>query len=183
MSGGLLAHALLHETGRSITGEQAIELQQLHAAAYIRQIGRVRPLPGARELLVHLRRIGVPFAIATSGKPESAGPALTLLGGDAGETVITREQVPHAKPDPDLFLAAADALSVPIESCWVIGDSVWDLLAAQRARALGVGVLSGGYGRNELEQAGAYRVYDDPADLLRHLDEIGIRQSYRRGKL
>ena len=57
----------------------------------------------------------------------------------------------------------------------VVGDSVWDLLAAQRARTLGVGLLSGGYGRDELERAGAYRVYQDPADLLNHLDEVGVR--------
>jgi phosphoglycolate phosphatase-like HAD superfamily hydrolase len=57
----------------------------------------------------------------------------------------------------------------------VVGDSVWDLLAARRARALGVGLLSGGYGQDELEQAGAYRVYHDPADLMRHLDEVGVR--------
>jgi phosphoglycolate phosphatase-like HAD superfamily hydrolase len=89
--------------------------------------------------------------------------------------VITRDQVPHAKPDPDLFLAAADRLSVPISASIVVGDSVWDLLAASRARALGVGLLSGGYGQDELERAGAYRVYQDPADLLRHLDEVGIQ--------
>ena len=56
-----------------------------------------------------------------------------------------------------------------------MGDSVWDLLAARRARALGVGMLSGGYGQDELERAGAYRVYEDPADLLLHIDELGIR--------
>lgn len=56
----------------------------------------------------------------------------------------------------------------------VVGDSIWDLLAAKRARMLGVGLLSGGYGKDELERAGAYRVYEDPADLLRHLDELGI---------
>ena len=90
--------------------------------------------------------------------------------------VITRDMVVRAKPDPDLFLAAADALGLPIEDCVVVGDSVWDLLAARRARALGVGVLSGGYGKDELERAGAFRVYEDPADLLRHLDEVGIRE-------
>ena len=175
MSGGLFAYALLHETGRSITPDQAAELQRLHVAAYLRRIDEVRPLPGARELLADLARAGVPFAIATSGRLESAGPALALLGVDPGIPVITRDRVERAKPDPDLFLAAAAELDIPITSCWVVGDSVWDLLAAQRARALGIGVLSGGYGRDELEQAGAYRVYDDPADLLRHLDEIGIR--------
>src|ERR671911_566653 len=72
-------------------------------------------------------------------------------------------------------LTAAGAPGMPIEDCVVVGDSVWDLLAAQRARALGVGLLSGGYGKEELERAGAFRVDEDPADLLRHLDEVGIR--------
>jgi phosphoglycolate phosphatase-like HAD superfamily hydrolase len=83
--------------------------------------------------------------------------------------------VERAKPDPDLFLAAADRLGVDVTETVVVGDSVWDLLAARRARALGVGLLSGGYGLDELERAGAYRVYQDPADLLLHLDEIGVR--------
>ena len=89
--------------------------------------------------------------------------------------VVTRDQVRYAKPDPDLFLAAARTLGVDIAVSVVVGDSVWDLLAAQRARALGVGLLSGGYGEDELARAGAYRVYQDPADLLRHLDEVGVR--------
>lgn len=81
----------------------------------------------------------------------------------------------YAKPNPDLFLAAAEALGRPIGESFAVGDSVWDLLAAQRANALGVGVLSGGYGREELESAGAYRVFEDPRDLLVHLDELGVR--------
>jgi phosphoglycolate phosphatase-like HAD superfamily hydrolase len=88
---------------------------------------------------------------------------------------VTRDQVGYAKPDPDLFLVAADRLGVAVEDAVVVGDSVWDLLAARRARALGVGLLSGGYGQEELERAGAYRVYQDPSDLLRHLDEVGVR--------
>jgi phosphoglycolate phosphatase-like HAD superfamily hydrolase len=83
--------------------------------------------------------------------------------------------VAHAKPDPDLFIAAAEALRSPIEHSIVVGDSIWDLLAARRARALGIGLLSGGYGEDELQRAGAYRVYQDPADLLAHLDEVGVR--------
>jgi phosphoglycolate phosphatase-like HAD superfamily hydrolase len=66
---------------------------------------------------------------------------------------------------------------VEIAASIVVGDSVWDLLAARRARALAVGLLSGGYGQEELERSGAYRVYQDPADLLRHLDEVGVRTS------
>ncbi len=64
---------------------------------------------------------------------------------------------------------------IAIGRAMVVGDSVWDLLAARRAGCLGIGLLSGGYGKEELEQVGAYRVYQDPAELLTHLDEVGIR--------
>jgi len=175
MSGGLFVQALLRETGHQVTTAEAARLQRLHAAAYARQVAQVRPLPGARELLAYLSQVGMPWAIATSGRIESARPALDILGISSDVPVITRDQVQHAKPDPDLFLAAAERLGVAISASVVVGDSVWDLLAARRARALGVGLLSGGYGQDELERAGAYRVYQDPADLLRHLDEVGIR--------
>jgi HAD superfamily hydrolase (TIGR01509 family) len=175
MSGGLFVNALARETGRSIPSEEAARLQRRHAEAYRRQVEQVRPLPGARELLAALTDAGVPWAIATSGRIESAGPALEILGVGPDAAVVTRDQVQHAKPDPDLFLAAAERLGVEISDSVVVGDSVWDLLAARRARALGVGLLSGGYGQEELERAGAYRVYQDPADLLRHLDEVGVR--------
>ena len=101
---------------------------------------------------------------------------LPLLGIDAASAVIvTRDDVRRAKPDPDLFTAAAERLQADIESAVIVGDSIWDMLAARRARGLGVGVLSGGYGQDELERAGAIRVYEDPADLLHHIDEIGGR--------
>jgi HAD superfamily hydrolase (TIGR01509 family) len=175
MSGGLLVNALVRETGHRVTAEDVTRLQEHHARAYARQVAQVRPLPGATELLAYLSRAGVRWAIATSGRLESAGPVLALLDLPADAIVITRDQVERAKPDPDLFLAAARRLGVDIHDAIVVGDSIWDLLAARRARALGVGVLSGGYGQDELERAGAYRVYQDPADLLRHLDELGVR--------
>jgi HAD superfamily hydrolase (TIGR01509 family) len=175
MSGGLFANALLRETGRGFTEDDAQLLRRLHAEAYAARAAQIRPLPGAVELLRTLTEAGTPWAIATSGYRESAGPTIATLGVPEDVPVITRDLVGHAKPGPDLFLAAAERLGVDIEDCIVVGDSVWDLLAARRARALGVGLLSGGYGADELERAGAYRVYEDPADLLRHLDEIGIR--------
>jgi HAD superfamily hydrolase (TIGR01549 family) len=177
MSGGLLVNGLLRETDRPLSAEETTRVQQLHTAAYAQRVGQVRPLPGARELLAYLSKAGVPWAIATSGKSESARPALETLALGPDVPVITRDQVAHAKPDPDLFLAAAARLGVAIHDAVVVGDSVWDLLAARRARALGVGLLSGGYGQDELERAGAYRVYQDPADLLRHLDEVGVRSA------
>jgi HAD superfamily hydrolase (TIGR01509 family) len=175
MSGGLLVQALGREIGQRLTSEQAQELQKRHAAAYERYQSAIQPLPGARELLQQLTRDNIPYAIATSGRPEGARSALERLGVRPEIPVITRQEVQRAKPDPDLFLAAAQRLNVPITRAMVVGDSVWDLLAARRAGCLGIGLLSGGYGKEELEQVGAYRVYQDPADLLNHLDEVGIR--------
>ena len=177
MSGGLFLDALGRETGRRLSAEDVTRIQQTHATAFKREVSTVRPLPGAVELLAYLSRSRVPWAIATSGRLESARPLLEMLSVAPDVPVITRDQVEHAKPDPDLFLAAAAHLDVPADEAVVVGDSVWDLLAARRARALGVGLLSGGYGQDELELAGAYRVYQDPADLLRHLDEVGVRLS------
>ncbi|TYT24989.1 HAD family hydrolase [Luteimonas viscosa] len=179
MSGGLFTNILLRETGLDITDERLERLRGWHAEAYNRQAaaGAIRPLPGARELLAFLTAEGIPWAIATSGRMETAAPNIAALGVDPAQVpVVTRDQVRYAKPDPDLFLAAADRLGVDIEHSLVIGDSIWDMLAAQRARALGVGLLSGGYGREELERSGAFRVYDDPADLLRHVDEVAARR-------
>jgi HAD superfamily hydrolase (TIGR01509 family) len=175
MSGGLFVNALARETGRAIAPEEAERLQRRHAEAYARLAPQVQPLPGARELLAYLAERRVPHAVATSGRLQTARRVLDLLQIDPGVPVVTRDQVRYAKPDPDLFLAAAERLSIPIERSVVVGDSVWDLLAARRAGALGVGLLSGGYGQDELERAGAYRVYQDPRDLLAHLDEVGVR--------
>ena len=177
MSGGLLTNILLRETQVDIDPARVERLQRLHAEAYKRNLANVRPLPGATALLAALTSAQIPWAIATSGRLETAAPVLEKLGVDLSRTpVITRDQVKFAKPEPDLFIAAAERLDVRIESASVVGDSVWDMLAATRARALGIGLLSGGYGLEELERAGAYRVYEDPADLLKHLDEVGGRR-------
>jgi HAD superfamily hydrolase (TIGR01509 family) len=175
MSGGLFVSALLRETGRSLSERDIELLQQDHAAQYLAQLDSVRALPGARELLATLTTVGVRWAIATSGRLEVAKRGLPMLGLDENAPMVTRDMVRHAKPDPDLFLAAAALIGVDPGHAWVVGDSVWDMLAARRAGALGVGLLSGGYGREELERAGAYRVYADPAELLARLDEVGVR--------
>ncbi|MGY4309038.1 HAD superfamily hydrolase (TIGR01509 family) [Bradyrhizobium sp. USDA 4369] len=178
MSGGLFTNQLLRETGFAMEPERIERLRIAHAAAY-QALGRqVRPLPGARELLGFLTDAGIPWAIATSGRMETAAVNLAALGVDPkASPVVTRDEVRYAKPDPDLFLAAAARLDVPIERTIVIGDSIWDMLAATRCRgALGVGLLSGGYGSEELRQSGAIRVYEDPADLLGHIDEVGGRR-------
>jgi HAD superfamily hydrolase (TIGR01509 family) len=174
MSGGLILNALQRETGRKLSKGEAEQLKKLHSENFKKRMSEIRPLPGAKELLSMLTRLKVPWAIATTGEARDARPAIEMLEAGPKVQLITREDVGHGKPFPDLFLAAAQRLEADIHDCIVVGDSVWDLLASRRAHALGVGLLSGGYGEDELEKAGAYRVYADPAELARHIDELGV---------
>ncbi len=175
MSGGLMIRALARELDMPLDEAVIKRLSELHEQEFKRRIPSVSPLPGARELLAELRELKIPYIIATSGTTADAGPMLELLGRP-DENIITREDVKRAKPDPDLFLTAAKKLHAKDVEAMVVGDSVWDMLAARRANFLGVGVLSGGYGQQELEQAGAFRVYADPEEMRRHLDELGVRE-------
>lgn len=175
MSDGLILTALQRETGRRLSKEETGRLRKLHTEAFLKRVSQVRPLPGAKELLATLSRLSVPWAIATSGTADRAREAVKILDVGSDVQLITRDDVSHGKPFPDLFLAGAKRLGVDINDCIVVGDSVWDLLSSRRAHALGVGVLSGGYGLDELVQAGAYRVYEDPAELMRHIDELGVQ--------
>ncbi|NUS73841.1 MAG: HAD family hydrolase [Corynebacteriales bacterium] len=178
MSGGLFMQGVLRElreAGREFTDQEVEQLHNLHASHYLPRVPEIQPLPGARELLAHLSEAGIPWSIATSGRRVGAAPMLEKLEVDPQHPMVTRDEVKRAKPDPDLFLAGAAVLDMAPSNCIVVGDSIWDMLAARRAGALGVGLLSGGYGENELERAHAFRVYADPWDLLSHLDELGIR--------
>jgi HAD superfamily hydrolase (TIGR01509 family) len=175
MSGGLFVSALLRETGRSLSDADIALVQETHREEYLAQAHTVRPLPGAAGLLAALTERKVAWAIATSSYHATARHALAMLGLPDDAPMVTRDMVRHAKPDPDLFLAAAALLGIDPQHTFVVGDSVWDLLAARRAQAIGIGLMSGGYGREELERAGAYRVYADPADMLNRADELGVR--------
>jgi HAD superfamily hydrolase (TIGR01549 family) len=175
MSGGLFVRALARELGHELDEETIRALQRDHEEAYLQMVDTVKPLPGSRELLATLTREGVPWAIATSGARQPAQRAMRVLEVPDGVPIITRTEVAHAKPNPDLFVAAAAALEAHPQSTFVVGDSLWDVLGARRAGAIPIGLLSGGYGRAELIEGGAYRVYNDPAHLLSHLDELGLR--------
>jgi HAD superfamily hydrolase (TIGR01509 family) len=176
MSGGLFTHQLLRELGKPIDEPTIQRLRKRHAEHFIALSGEVVPLPGAIDLLQTLTKLELPWAIATSGRMATASANLASLGIDReNAVVVTRDQVNYAKPDPDLFVEAARRLGTTTAGSYVIGDSIWDMIAAARCGALGIGLLSGGYGREELTGAGALRVYDDPADLLDHLDEIAPR--------
>jgi HAD superfamily hydrolase (TIGR01509 family) len=176
MSGGLFTNQLLRELGREVDADTIADLRARHAEHYLTLSKEVRPLPGAVELLKTLGDLELPWAIGTSGRMVTAEPNIRSLGLDPNQiTMVTRDQVNYAKPDPDLFVEAARRLETTTQGSYVIGDSVWDMYAAARCGALGIGLLSGGYSRDELERAGAMRVFDDPADMLVHLDELAPR--------
>jgi HAD superfamily hydrolase (TIGR01509 family) len=174
MSGGLFTRAVARELGRPLEAGEEEAIQTRHGELFRELLPERRPLPGAVELLADLRELGVPHGIATSGRRPEIDASLEILGASTGTVVVERGLVARAKPEPDLFLACAEALDLPVEQCYVVGDAVWDLLAARRARMLSVGLLSGGYGEDELTQAGAFRVYRDPLELRGSLDELGV---------
>lgn len=174
MSGGLFARAVARELGRPMSHEESRLVQSRHGEIF-RELSPVRrPLPGAVRLLRHLRVARIPFGIATSGRHPEIDASLTALEVGEDVVVVERGDVVRAKPEPDLFLACQERLGVRVSDCYVVGDAVWDLLAARRAGMLSVGLLSGGYGADELVRAGAFRVYRDPEELDESLDELGV---------
>lgn len=174
MSGGLFTRALAREIGRPLSDAEQESLPRRHGEIYLELVPKRRPLPGARNLLRALHDGGVPFGIATSGVHPEIDASLDALDVPADVIVVGRDDVLRAKPEPDLFLACQQRMGVRLADCYVVGDAVWDLLAARRAGMLSVGLLSGGYGADELTQAGAFRVYRDAQDLLESLDELGV---------
>jgi HAD superfamily hydrolase (TIGR01509 family) len=176
MSGGLFTRAVGRELGGELSEEDARDVQQRHDRRFRELLPPEarRPLPGAIELLAELRERGIVHGIATSGKRPSIDASLDALRIPDDTVVVERGDVARAKPEPDLFLECASRLGVSADECYVIGDAVWDLLAARRARMLSIGLLSGGYGADELQAAGAFRVYRDAAELHTSLDELGI---------
>jgi HAD superfamily hydrolase (TIGR01509 family) len=174
MSGGLFTRAVGRELGRELTDDEAAAIQDHHGRVFRELLPDRRALPGAAELLADLRGHGVVHGIATSGRRPEINASLAVLGVPTETVVVARGDVARAKPEPDLFLECARRLQADAGDCYVVGDAVWDLLAARRARMLSVGLLSGGYGADELLEAGAYRVYRDAAELHASLDELGI---------
>lgn len=175
MSGGLFARAAARELGRELDAGQIETLQKRHGELFRQFLPERQPLPGAVELLQDLKENGVIYGIATSGRRPEIDASLNALGVPSGTTVIERGAVARAKPEPDLFLACQKQLGVSADECYVVGDAVWDLLAARRAKMLSIGVLTGGYGEEELYRAGAFQVFRDAAAIRASLDELGVR--------
>jgi HAD superfamily hydrolase (TIGR01509 family) len=174
MSGGLFTRAVARELGRPLTSDEVEAIQTRHGVLFRELLPERRPLPGAVDLLAELREFRIPFGIATSGRRPEIDASLDALGVGPDTVVVERGNVERAKPEPDLFLACAEQLRIAPEECYVVGDAVWDLLAARRARMLSIGLLSGGYGEDELIRAGAFRVYRDASELRESLDELGL---------
>jgi len=174
MSGGLFKRAVMRELGRTISLPRLEMLDKRHGELFHRFLPKPRPLPGAVELLRFLRRKEVIHGIATSNQRPHINPSLRALGVGEKTVVVERGDVKRAKPEPDLFLECQERMGVRVEDCYVVGDAVWDLLAARRAGMLSIGLLSGGYGDDELIRAGAFRVFRDTAELHNYLDELGV---------
>jgi HAD superfamily hydrolase (TIGR01509 family) len=174
MSGGLFSRGLGRELGRELTDEETEAVQQRHGQLFRELLPERRPLPGAADLLGYLRERDIVHGIATSGRRPEIDASLEALAVPEGTVVVERGDVARAKPEPDLFVECARRLDVPPAEVYVVGDAVWDLLAARRAGMLSVGLLSGGYGADELARAGAFRVYRDVSELRVSLDELGV---------
>ena len=129
-----------------------------------------RPLPGAREILVGLDKRGIPWAIATSSRPEQAVASLAALRLRRPATVVDGGDVANAKPAPDLLLKAARILGVEPSRCWYVGDSRWDMMAAVSAGMIGVGVTGGSaVGAPSLQEGGATLVCKSLREVLERL--------------
>ena len=174
MSGGLFKRAVMRELSRTISMPRLKALDKRHGELFKKFLPKPRPLPGAVELLRFLRRNKIVHGIATSNQRPNINPSLKALGVTKDTVVVERGDVARAKPEPDLFLECQERLGVEVKDCYVVGDAVWDLMAARRAGMLSVGLLSGGYGEDELVRAGAFRVFRDAADLHNYLDELGV---------
>jgi HAD superfamily hydrolase (TIGR01509 family) len=176
MSGKLFLPVLLRELGRDISPKQIKTLDKERAAIFAEKIAGIRPLPGANDLLKTLQRMRVPWAIATSGDRDQVTKLTREVAIPRGIPIISGDDISTAKPAPDCFVVAARKSGAQPQNCIVVGDSAWDHLAARRMKAMSVGLLSGGPSESELVHAGACRVYNDPSDLLFHLEELGFNQ-------
>jgi HAD superfamily hydrolase (TIGR01509 family) len=165
---------VLREVGVPVDEETFRRLRARHGPVFDDLLPVRTPLPGATELLEALGAAGVPYAVATSGKPDAIRESLAALGLGDDSHVVDGESVQRGKPEPEAFLKAARKLQVEPAACVAVGDSVWDLLAARRAGMEGVALLTGGNDRSDLALAGCSRIYRDPAELHRSLAEIGI---------
>lgn len=174
MSGKLFLPKLLKDLGHRSSAAFIQRLENARAPLFEKLIPKIAPLPGASDVLRLLARRKIPFAIATSGGGRQTKQLLRAIANCPECPVITADDVQEAKPAPDLFEFAASKLGKDPGECFVVGDSVWDILAARRMKASAIGVRTGGFHAHELQEAGAYRVYSDALEFSDSLEQLGI---------
>jgi phosphoglycolate phosphatase len=161
--------------GQRVEDALGDRVRALHDEHYAELFGTVRPLPGADELLMLLRKQGFNVVMASSGTKEQTEQALGLLAADDVATArVSSGDVDTSKPAPDLLQAAMERAGGTRGV--MIGDSVWDIDSARRAGMPAVGLRCGGFSEAELVEAGADLVLDDPDELVRRFEETGIER-------
>jgi HAD superfamily hydrolase (TIGR01509 family) len=148
------------------------DLQRYRTRLFARRyLPWVRSLPGARELVLRVRSRGLRVGLASSCKQDELGHYTALAGIDGlYDAATTADDAERSKPHPDVFDACLEELGVAPADALAVGDSPFDALAAARAGVRTVGLLSGGFPRRALEEAGCIAVYEDPADLVARFD-------------
>jgi HAD superfamily hydrolase (TIGR01509 family) len=171
MGGDQLVVAL---AGDDVEAEKGDDIRDSESAFYGELIDEVRVFDGARELILKLENRGVKVVLASSAKPHEAERYVEMLNaGDVAEGWTTSGDVEETKPHPDLVDAALEKAST--REAVMIGDSTWDIKAAERAGIETVAVLSGGFGEDELREAGARAVYESVAEIADDLDSVLAR--------
>jgi HAD superfamily hydrolase (TIGR01549 family) len=173
MGGDNLVHALGGDELEERVGEEARKRQ---GEEVDRLLDEIAPLPGARDLLLAIKERGHRLVLASSGKPRHVDFAVDLLDArDIADAITSSEDAEQTKPAPDLLQVALTKLGAGQDASSVmVGDSVWDIEAAKNAGMPAIAVRSGGFGDDELVEAGAIAVYDTPGDLARALDDTPL---------
>jgi DHA2 family metal-tetracycline-proton antiporter-like MFS transporter len=168
MDGRALARRVADASGRTLTDDEAEEVDRRAGERFDTHNLEPSSLPGARGVLDRLDEAGVTWAIATSSRAEQVVASVRALGLAALPRVIDGSRVAHAKPAPDLLLLAASELGIRPADAWYVGDSTWDMRAAVAAGMTPIGVLAGAaVSGPDLEGAGA-------AVVLATLDELAV---------
>jgi HAD superfamily hydrolase (TIGR01549 family) len=149
--------------------------KDLHLKYLKESASLLRPLAGARELLKRVSSLGLQIVLASSANEEELSLSRAVLDSDDLVSAATSSKdVDVAKPEPTIIEVALDRAGVDATHAVYVGDAVWDIVACRRAGVPSIGLLSGGVSREELENAGAERVFDNPLNLCEHLDDTKI---------
>jgi HAD superfamily hydrolase (TIGR01509 family) len=172
---GMDGSTLLATLAENADDDTRSRLKDLHSRYYRETAPLLRRLPGARELLVAVDKLGLQIVLATSAPEDELSLLREVLGSDDLVSAVTSSNdVDTAKPQPDIVHVALDRAGVDAGQAVFVGDTVWDVEACERAGVPTIAVLSGGVSRGELEKAGAQAVFENPRDLCDHLDGTAI---------